>query len=91
MEKKVFDIPIYGEIALIKRRSITGDIEVVWELDMADIGTASFGVGLHNCAGGEALADKMMNAADDDDAKDAANMLLELTLESMENKQNDAA
>jgi hypothetical protein len=84
MEKKVFDIPIYGEIALIKRRSITGDIEVVWELDMADIGTASFGVALHNCAGADAFADEMMNAADDDDAKDAASMLLELTLQDME-------
>lgn len=84
MEKKVFDIPIYGEISLIKRRSIAGDIEVVWELDLADIGTASFGVSLHNCAGADAFADEMMGAADDDDAKDAANMLLELTLQGME-------
>ena len=83
MRKKVFDIPIFGEISLVKRRSVAGGIEVVWELDMADIGVASFGVMLHNCAGADAFADEMIDEADDDNAKDAANMLLELTLQNM--------
>jgi len=83
MEKKVFDIPIFGEIALVKRRSRNGDIEVTWELDMADIGIASFGVLLHNCAGADDFADEMLEQSDDEDAKDAANMLIELTLQDM--------
>lgn len=83
MQKKVFDIPIFGEIALVKRRSRSGDIEIVWELDMADIGIASFGVLLHNCAGADAFADEMLEQSDDEDAKDAAQMLIELTLKEM--------
>lgn len=81
--KKIFDIPIYGEVSFsIEKEKDTSILK--WSVDLGEIGEASYGLIVENNDEGRKFIKDYCNSLTDEIAYEKAKELIDKTLEHLE-------